>query len=152
MSRRQGAVVGGAVGSVYSDTTWVKNVDFGSRRSGNSDSPLNAEGWAYLWGRREEVERELRLWEEKASNAAEARDREETRQMAEFLRKRVEMAEVASLCCCPEGAKAVAEVCIQHLLYNRPLLRLLDFGDVKETQWARFRWLVECVRDGCSEG
>jgi len=156
MSRRQPSSTsdpgGGqtAGGSVYTISSGVKYVVFDAQRI--SVGLLNPETWAYLWGRLGEVERELRQWEEKARSAAEDREREEARQMAEFMRRRVETAEAASLCCCPERAKAVAEVCIQHLLYSRPLLRLLDFGDVKETQKARFKWLVECVRDGCYGG
>jgi len=152
MSRRQGVVAGPggrsqAGGSVYTISSGVKYVVFDAHR--NSVGLLNPETWAYLWGRRGEVGRELRLWEEKACNAAEDREREEARQMAEFMRKRVEAAEVASLCKSPEEARRAAEVCIGELIFNRNILRILDFGDPRETQRARFRWLVECVRDGC---
>jgi len=153
MSRRQDVVAGPggrsqAGGSVYVVSGGVKYVVFDARKN---DGLLNPETWAYLWGKRGMVEKELRLWEEKAGNATEDGEREEARQMAEFLRRLVEATEAASLCKSPEEARRAAEICIGELIFNRNILRILDFDDPRETQSARFWWLVECVRDGCGE-
>jgi len=104
---------------------------------------LNPEEWARLWDALPSLVEELDIYAQM--------DDEESRAVVQLLEQRVEMAKAAAMCCCPEVVREVAEVCIQHLLNNRQLLRALDFGDVDATRRARFRWLVECVKDGCHE-
>jgi len=112
------------------------------------DCPLNPEGWARLWGALPMVLDELQLYEEMVRQGDKS---EETRAIIEHLQRRVEMAKAASLCCCPEHARAVAQVCVEELLYDRSLRRVLSLDNAVDTAKARLWWLVECVKDGCHE-
>jgi len=112
------------------------------------DCLLSPEGWAKLWGALPSLLNELEVYEEMARRGD---DSAETRAAVELLLRRAEAAKAASLCCCPDHVYAVASMCIQELLHNRALLYALSFDNAADTARARFRWLVECVRDGCHE-
>jgi len=112
------------------------------------DCLLSPEGWARLWGAVPELLEELAVYEEMVK---EGDSSPETLAAVQYLKERVELSKVVSLCCCPDHVRAVASICVEELLYNRSLRRMLSFDSAADTLNARRVWLVECVRDGCHE-